>query len=867
MKNALFVSAGLVALWYAAVSADTRTGVIATLQDAAKSTPATSPATGPARVDHYGDPLPPGALARLGSIRLGAAPTVTVAAFIGNGLLATSSYNEPISFWDIKTMDQVRTIDSGGILLHLIASADGKTVVTSGAGGLKVWRSDKAKDPEVIKAGEGRLDVRISADGKTIAAAECSQGKCQVERWNGADLSAVETPAIQMPASEDLAKTLQRMVLSDDLGRVAILTLDGSATLFDVATGKYLCKISPTQKILLSTFTPDGATYLTSGTDGVMQSWDVKTAKPVMKFEDKVPLSPAVQLVFMPGGGEFLTVQGGKIRRWDFKSGKGVSLDWAPEKVSRISLSPDGKTLAAVTAAAKISLHDLASGRNLIAGLSRHDGAIVSVALSPDGKYACTFGVDKTVRLWDASSGEHLALLGTMASAEGGVAFSHDSKVVAACAEGDEVRQWDTATRALLKDRIVTVPGGATALQCSADDQSLLLAARGMRAMGFADGGTKIVDARTGKGLRSLPPGAKPGPDNIVQFLGGGSNLLVAASSPRIIDATSGETLLSLVVRNEICLSADSSGDGRVVATSSDDRMVRLWEVLGGKCVLSYEAVPNDAARFNRVRAVAVSPDGTMLASTPAVRKGDRNEDHWISLCDTVTGQTLVRFEGHRGMTGAQCLAFSADGTKLVSGGDDGMGYVWDLSAAHKVVAAAAQERMAKLKDLSPLVEDLASEDAAKAYRAVMDLSSKGDEAVKLLDAKLAPEKGMDPDQVKQIKQWIADLDSDTFATRDKAYKSLAKLDASARAIFEEALKQNPSAEVKNSLTTLLNEIKEPVAGKGKLGDLRGVWVLQRVGSAKAREVLRRLAGRAATSPLTKAAKDSLQALPRGPSN
>ena len=42
------------------------------------------------------------------------------------------------------------------------------------------------------------------------------------------------------------------------------------------------------------------------------------------------------------------------------------------------------------------------------------------------------------------------------------------------------------------------------------------------------------------------------------------------------------------------------------------------------------------------------------------------------------TGEVLATFDGHRG--GVSALAFSPDGTRLASGGHDGMTLVWDVA-------------------------------------------------------------------------------------------------------------------------------------------------------------------------------------------
>ncbi|MDI3285003.1 protein kinase [Polyangium sp. 15x6] len=105
------------------------------------------------------------------------------------------------------------------------------------------------------------------------------------------------------------------------------------------------------------------------------------------------------------------------------------------------------------------------------------------------------------------------------------------------------------------------------------------------------------------------------------------------------------------------------SPDGRFVATASDDRTLRLWDVATAKArVLE--------GHTDEVWDAAFSPDGSWLAS--------RSKDTTIRLWSMQTSETTV-LAGHAAPLGA--IQFFPDGQRLASRARDGSVCVWDLAA------------------------------------------------------------------------------------------------------------------------------------------------------------------------------------------
>jgi WD40 repeat protein len=105
------------------------------------------------------------------------------------------------------------------------------------------------------------------------------------------------------------------------------------------------------------------------------------------------------------------------------------------------------------------------------------------------------------------------------------------------------------------------------------------------------------------------------------------------------------------------------------LATAHADGTVRLWDTaIGGQIgVLQGHTAP--------VRAVAYSPDGSVLASAGGDEdSGDGSE---IRLWDAATGEHITTLEGHTGMV--TDLAFNVDGTLLASASVDNTVRLWDV--------------------------------------------------------------------------------------------------------------------------------------------------------------------------------------------
>src|SRR5262249_19136552 len=138
--------------------------------------------------------------------------------------------------------------------------------------------------------------------------------------------------------------------------------------------------------------------------------------------------------------------------------------------------------------------------------------------------------------------------------------------------------------------------------------------------------------------------------------------------------------------------------------------------------------------------------------------------DRTVRLWELATGKERHRCEGHLGPISK--LAFSADGRILASASGDTSVLVWSVrgSPRQRVAADLSPDR------LNSLWNDLASDDASKAYQAMATLSAVPKQTATWLQQHLPASTAAAPPQMARL---IADLDAERFAVREKAEQEL----------------------------------------------------------------------------------------------
>src|SRR5215831_1157931 len=110
---------------------------------------------------------------------------------------------------------------------------------------------------------------------------------------------------------------------------------------------------------------------------------------------------------------------------------------------------------------------------------------------------------------------------------------------------------------------------------------------------------------------------------------------------------------------------------GRIAVTGSDDRTVRVWSLSDGKLLRTIR-MPAGPAHIGKIFAVAMSPDGALVAAGGWTGLSTAALGYPIYLFETDTGKMTARIAGLPNVTAS--LAFSSDGRYLAAGlGSEGL--------------------------------------------------------------------------------------------------------------------------------------------------------------------------------------------------
>jgi WD40 repeat protein len=765
--------------------------------------------------DAYGDPLPPGAIARLGTIRYRFPAANAIAYSPDSKTLAVACGSKIVHLVDAGSGKEIRRFATKEHVGRVVFAPDGKTLVAGTLFHLHLWNVATGNEVFLVKSENISQVAVFTPDGKTIL------------HGDGGELVLRDSLTGGMIRSFQVEKQTVFQVAYAPDGKTLASIGQESVSLWNADTGKrihQLVKYEESHPAQMSiAFAPDGKTLAYA--DGeVIHLWDPVRGKLLRQLQDegKEDERGTSSIAFGPDR-KTLAAGGYNVCLWNIDTGKEIrrldSRGWR----GRIVFAPDGKTVAGIRGDHAVHVWDVETGKEIIP-TNGHQSTVELLAFTPDGKMLAS-GCSANVLLWGVDTRNEIRRY----SGDGNVALSGDARHFARLGPSLGVRVSDIRTgkeKGQQKQKTTAVSSFAL----SADGKVVAVVDSIANEILFSDviSGNTIGRIQTSQGWTPRPVFAPNGKMLVLRTLN--NTMLPHRVTICLCAVPSGKVLRTLHVGEDATKENHSlafADDGKTIAAAIN-KNIHVWETATGK----------EICRINsKDEVLTLSPFGTVLASAAET----------VHFWDAITGKEIVDRKTSQGWVNS--LRFSPDGRTLASGGENTTILLW------AVPNVANQERKLALtdKDLPVLWSALASRDAGEAYRAIADLAAAPRQAIPFLQKQLKAKAVADRQHVARL---IADLDNDNFAVRQKASAELERLEDRVKPGIREALAGQPSLEVRRRLESLLDKL-----AYFELRELRAVQVLERTGIAEAKEVLETLAKGGEKLQLTEDARAALDRL------
>jgi RNA polymerase sigma factor (sigma-70 family) len=654
-----------------------------------------TPIARPAKLDLYGDPLPPDASMRLGTIR--------------------HRQDAPI--------------------YRIALTPDGQFVVTDGDDGqLRVWDAQDGKLIRRFAVGIDALsDFALCSDGKSIATIGISLVAGEGFVWHVVYSELATGRELSRESWKDRATTSQ-LALCPDRRLLLNGTTDGHLRLVNTATGALCGQVTINNELFTqSAFSADGNRVLVAS-NGLGKSipsnrirvFDVTNTRELRTLAT-LDVSYG-QLAFSPDGNMVAFTHSLALVMWNVSSGAqsrhenafmtdlefsrdGHSLigirspgDWiqfwsptTPRLVNQfqtlsplggwISLSSDKRTVAASGGPHVLRLWDIASERERSRTDNAHEDSINSVLLTSDGKTVATASDDQTVRLWNLASGRQSRVLKHRDKVVQ-MWLLEDGLLITGAKHRGYCYVWDIAKE---QDPVILMESSPyhhmpLAAARSEQDRSILI---------FSDDGSlrrwnlkerRIEDTVSFQFLTepiTLDPKVMESFSSAKLYMGGRRLAAIGIHSGlRVVDVEKRSEIGRFPGAQIVIASPDEKSFA--VCTQSEHQALKRYGNLSrgmrthhtsGTIILLDSETIHEKLRIevpgSMVWALAFSPDGKTLAATTGWETGQ------VHFYEVATGRELRTIDTPAIRT--QALAFSPDGSKLVCGMADTSVLVWDV--------------------------------------------------------------------------------------------------------------------------------------------------------------------------------------------
>lgn len=348
------------------------------------------------------------------------------------------------------------------------------------------------------------------------------------------------------------------------------------------------------------------------------------------------------------------------------------------ERVTAVRFSPDGRQVLVASTDGSLSTWDSETG----ALLSRFGGDehMVLAAFEPkEGGLAATVTEEGEAHLWDTNTGQKLKVLPGEGEAPTALGFSPNGRILVTASDSGVVRLWEVVTGRLIRafrdedrrsiksvtlnlasNRVLVVPGGGSPRLLEVGES----------------GGHRDIAGGSGDAMAAdfSPDGA-----SVVAIWADGTWTKEAVTP---FGGQPAAKPLGAPVRY-----ASFSPDRHSFVTVTGDQTTRTWDADKGEGM----GKPIRENEGEIVKAV-FGPDGHGLLTLAAGGSlATSNLPYPVRLWDVQSGNLVATLRGHSLV--ASSAEFGPDGTKVVTGSDDGTARIWDARPSQAAASIRTYRR------------------------------------------------------------------------------------------------------------------------------------------------------------------------------
>ena len=524
-------------------------------------------------------------------------------------------------------------------------SKDGKLIASAGSDNtIKIWQRNGKLLHTLRGHRDSVIDVAFSPQENILASAAEDN---TVKLWS---------------ADGELKNTLRghlgsvhRVVFSPQGDLLASASGDKTVRLWNRQGGLVNVLFGHEKEVLAVAFSADGQTIATGDRSGTLRLWN-RAGKILLTIS--AHSLPIRGIDFSPDGRRIVTGGDDNLAKiWQLDGREIEVLTGYDAPVTDVKFSPDGKIIA--TSSWDKSIKLWYPDGTLYADLLGHQGRVWRLAWSPDGETIATAGWDKTVKLWKISKDPLVRTFYGHKASVLDVVFQPQGRSIATASDDRTVKLWqlDGTLQTNFTDHDAEIYNiefshdGRLIICTGLDGTIKIWHTDGILIHTFVGHKAPTVDVDFFPGDRRFISGGYDKTIRIWQLNQDGDRLKVDLQQ-------------TIFAHQAVITDVDISADGKLIASVSNDRHLKLWTAEG-------KLIKDLIADHTGLKTVAISPNRQIIAT------GGKEQNIKLWNAD---GKLLRVIKGHS--ASVLDLEFSADGSKLASASADNTIKIWNIQGA-----------------------------------------------------------------------------------------------------------------------------------------------------------------------------------------